>query len=326
MIENWRPVIDYKDYQVSDLGRIKNIVTGIVRQPTKDGRYVGVRGSRSICIAFAALRAFVGEPPTPYGVGVGKTCARHLDDDTHNNKLSNLAWGTQKDNMQDASHNGKDRFVTVRTGYKHKPETIAKMRATWKDRPRPWLRKPHRRKGSMTIESECQEVTGVKPRAKESRQKFLGRLVKAIEELDEAEWAKLSDETQAWYKKALKADEQGEDILDFPDATNADVEGTDDEAEEKKEVAAAKKPAAKKKANGDGKTTKAKGAAAKGTGYKGHREGSRKESIHKIFDEKGFEAAIKAAEKADLSALTAKSWIYSWGGKAPKKAKESART
>lgn len=167
----------------------------------------------------------------------------------------------------------------------------------------------------MSIATECEEVTGLKPRAKEGRQKFLGRLVKAIEDLEEADWAKLSDDAQGWYKKALKADETGEDIPDFPDVKK-------DETEEENQVpdtTAKKKPPAKKAANGNGEKK------TRGVGYKGHREGSRKEQIHKVFDEKGYEAAVKAGEKVELAELTVKSWIYSWGGKAPKKAKEGAR-
>lgn len=166
----------------------------------------------------------------------------------------------------------------------------------------------------MSIETELQEITGVKPRNKEARQKYLGRVVKAVEELDEANWAKLSEAAQAWYKGALKADESGEDIPDFPDTAKA-------EAAEDKKVATAdekKKPAGKKKAaanNGNG------AKKARGSGYKGHREGSRKEEIHKVFDDKGVDAALKAAEKKGLSTSTARNWIYRWGGKMERKPK-----
>ena len=169
----------------------------------------------------------------------------------------------------------------------------------------------------MSIESEYQEVTGVKPRTKENRQKYLGRIVKAVEELDETDWEKLSEKAQTWFKPALKADESGEDIPDFPDAEpSSDAE--EEENEEMPTAAADPKPKKSAKATTAKKSAKATNGEAKkqtrGNGYKGHREGSRKEKIHKIFDEKGADAAIKAAEKEGLASITARSWIYSWGG------------
>lgn len=167
----------------------------------------------------------------------------------------------------------------------------------------------------MSIESQVQEVTGVNPRSKESRQKYLGRVVKAIEGLEETDWAKLSDDAQHWYKGALKADENGEEIPDFSDANQAEEEPAV-AAEEGKKKAPAKKKAA---ANGNGVKK------ARGTGYKGHREGSRKEEIHKVFDDKGVDAALKAAEKKGLSTSTARNWVYRWGGKIERKAKAAEK-
>jgi len=48
------------------------------------------------------LQTFVGSCPE------GMEC-RHLDDNNQNNKLSNLKWGTHKDNMQDTvKHRGRN--------------------------------------------------------------------------------------------------------------------------------------------------------------------------------------------------------------------------
>lgn len=47
-------------------------------------------------------------------------------------------------------------------------------------------------------------------------------------------------------------------------------------------------------------------------GYKGHRPGSRKEKLHKIFDEGGPEKAVKAAEKEGIAASTIRTWMSSW--------------
>ena len=46
------------------------------------------------------LEAFVGHAPD------GKSYCLHWDDDHGNNRLSNLRWGSQKENMQDCARNG----------------------------------------------------------------------------------------------------------------------------------------------------------------------------------------------------------------------------
>jgi len=66
------------------------------------------------------------------------------------------------------------------------------------------------------------------------------------------------------------------------------------------------------------KTSKKKTAAKKasGAGYKGHREGSRKEQAHKIYDQKGMTKTkyVTAVTKLGIKETTAKSWAGTWGG------------
>jgi len=59
----------------------------------KDGRHFSRKFHRLI------LEAFVGERPK------GMVC-RHLDGNKLNNSLSNIVWGTQKENMDDAKRHG----------------------------------------------------------------------------------------------------------------------------------------------------------------------------------------------------------------------------
>jgi len=47
-------------------------------------------------------------------------------------------------------------------------------------------------------------------------------------------------------------------------------------------------------------------------GYKGHRKGSRKEQVHKVYDEKGAEAAKKLASKLEIADSTTNSWVSEW--------------
>ena len=47
------------------------------------------------------------EPIAELMLGIGLVEMRHLDDNPLNNRLENLKWGTQKENMRDARNNGK---------------------------------------------------------------------------------------------------------------------------------------------------------------------------------------------------------------------------
>ena len=111
----------------------------------------------------------------------------------------------------------------------------------------------------MSIAAELEEVAGVKLKGKEPRQKYLTRAVKAVEALDDADWDKLSDDTQKWYKVALKQDGEGEDITDFAEDEPSETEPV--EAAEADEDAAAEESAEENEAPVS--TTKTKKAPAK---------------------------------------------------------------
>ena len=106
-------------YEVSDQGRVRSLDRiidcpgpkphrrshkGRILRAADDGHgYQSVtldwkRGA--VMIHKLVLEAFVG--PKPEGCE-----ARHLDDVRSNNVLSNLAWGTQSENWQDARRNGR---------------------------------------------------------------------------------------------------------------------------------------------------------------------------------------------------------------------------
>jgi hypothetical protein len=55
-----------------------------------------------ISAARLILFTFVGPPPDDR-----RNKARHIDDNVENNRLDNLIWGTQKENIQDAVRNGR---------------------------------------------------------------------------------------------------------------------------------------------------------------------------------------------------------------------------
>lgn len=106
----WKPIPGFPGYFACVEGFVKSDFT------YSDGRHKGPRILRqnkagslilrrdnknfSVKIARMILSAWVRLPSGP------EEKARHLDDDTRHNHLANLAWGTPKDNYDDAVKNG----------------------------------------------------------------------------------------------------------------------------------------------------------------------------------------------------------------------------
>lgn len=115
--ERWLPVVGWEGfYEVSDLGRVRSVsriavrngksyeMPGRVLQPLRNGKRLGV----SLCgkgkpvrrmIHQLVLEAFKGLCPEGQ-----EAC--HYDDDSSNNRLSNLRWDTHPANEEDKKRNG----------------------------------------------------------------------------------------------------------------------------------------------------------------------------------------------------------------------------
>lgn len=118
--EKWEWIPDYEGYyQVSTWARVRSVdryaddkngktyfYQGQMLKLRRDKRnYLRVSLSKNGIIKGKfvhnlMLRAFVGLPPSDKHVGC------HRDDDVFNNDLSNLYWGTQKENSADQMRNG----------------------------------------------------------------------------------------------------------------------------------------------------------------------------------------------------------------------------
>lgn len=121
--ENWRSVIDWPAYEVSDLGRARSLdrrvslgrqgytrkASGriLVGKRLPDGRrYITLCAEgteRGIAVCRLVLQVFVGPCP-PHR----EAC--HRDDNPSNDVLGNLYWGTRTDNMHDQVRNGRHYF------------------------------------------------------------------------------------------------------------------------------------------------------------------------------------------------------------------------
>lgn len=120
-MSEWRDIPGYEGvYQVSSEGQVRSLdrvvqhpVSGdtlrrgkVLRLKRRSEGYLYVRlyrggKSKSRSVHHLVLEAFVG--PRPEG-----SETRHLDGDPTNNRVSNLAWGTPKENAQDKKRHGTE--------------------------------------------------------------------------------------------------------------------------------------------------------------------------------------------------------------------------
>jgi hypothetical protein len=109
MEETWKDIVGHEGiYQVSSLFRVRKISgvrAGIMKiHEDRDGyfhisfRYNGARYSYLVHRLFYI--AFHSAPPSP------KHEILHIDGNNQNNALSNLRWGTHKENMEDKVKHG----------------------------------------------------------------------------------------------------------------------------------------------------------------------------------------------------------------------------
>ena len=98
-MEMWKPIEETNgDYEVSDLGRVRNAKTGIIRKPkTLPNGYMRIKYMVSCktlnrYVHRLVANAFCNHPE-------GCDVVNHIDNDKKNNKAVNLEWTTQKENV-----------------------------------------------------------------------------------------------------------------------------------------------------------------------------------------------------------------------------------
>lgn len=109
----WKPIPNHYGYDVSDQGDVrswkpKNGRGGLIETPRlltalpfKDSKYLRVNLSgKTRRVHQLVLEAFVGPCPANHVV-------MHIDDNPTNNKLTNLKYGTQKENQEDMVNKGR---------------------------------------------------------------------------------------------------------------------------------------------------------------------------------------------------------------------------
>jgi len=105
--EEWRGVIDCPNYEVSNLGRVRNRTTGqVLSTALASGGYPSVQLYRNhrrktLKTGLLVAESFIGPRPGLPGQERLFTL-NHIDGDKLNNALSNLEWVTQRENMRHA--------------------------------------------------------------------------------------------------------------------------------------------------------------------------------------------------------------------------------
>ena len=106
MKEIWKDIPNYEGlYQASNLGRIRNARTNLIRKNVKSfGLYytiiLNVNGKQHLHLVHRLIaQTFIPNPDN-------KKEINHIDGNKHNNKIDNLEWVTRKENAIHSIKNG----------------------------------------------------------------------------------------------------------------------------------------------------------------------------------------------------------------------------
>lgn len=112
--EEWKPIKDFSDYMVSNLGKIKNIKTSnIIKGSIKDSnnlvQIIDINGKRKDrFVKYLVAQAFIENPNNYTGI-------EHIDSNKLNNNYLNLKWIKQRLNTNDKFFGDNDEIWKIIT-------------------------------------------------------------------------------------------------------------------------------------------------------------------------------------------------------------------
>lgn len=107
--EVWKPVVGYENrYEVSNQGRVRSRVKELAQATMRSGHLTVHLGRQTHYVHRLVLLAFVGAPAN----STQRSEVRHLDGNPANNNISNLLWGTVKENRADRRRLGEKAKLT----------------------------------------------------------------------------------------------------------------------------------------------------------------------------------------------------------------------
>jgi hypothetical protein len=121
--EEWKAIPFLTDHEASNLGRIRNAKTGVIRKSHATQKYyfrLSIQ-RKTYYVHRLVMAAWAGRELMP------REFVRHLDDDGLNNKIENLAIGNHASNWQDRRDND-------RAGLKLRLRDVQRIRADLKRR------------------------------------------------------------------------------------------------------------------------------------------------------------------------------------------------
>lgn len=133
--EEWRDIVDFPYYQISNLGRINSTkrypggkaIKQYIQRKSKVGYFrvciVDDAGnSKNKRVNRMVLEAFVGPAPTD------KHVSAHVDGNSLNNWLMNLRWSTRKENEADKEIHGTKLIGITVANAKLNPAAVRRIR------------------------------------------------------------------------------------------------------------------------------------------------------------------------------------------------------
>ena len=112
--EEWRKIDGHENYSASTFGRIRNDRNGYILRPLNPTGYCTVSLDKKVCYIHRIIaQTFLPNPEQ-------KPMVNHKDGNRRNNRVSNLEWNTQKENLNHAVKIGLHRRAIPVAVYQNK--------------------------------------------------------------------------------------------------------------------------------------------------------------------------------------------------------------